>query len=91
MANETPPPAATDPRDSQIVSLQKKLSEAQAQIKKLESELKSKPVVPTGDYASFKGEIHTIIGDYRADNTFAEVKRGNCFEGVTLLAIERQH
>ncbi len=94
MANETPPPAAIDPKDFQIESLKKKLDEANALVKMLQADLKkvkSLPQVPEGDYASFKGVIYNIIGDYRADNTFAEVKRGNCFEGVTLLAIERQH
>lgn len=46
---------------------------------------------PTGDYVSFKGEHHKVIGDFRADNTFSEVKRGHCPEGVTLIAIEKQH
>ena len=47
--------------------------------------------VPTGDYASFGGTTYAIIGDFRADNTFAEVKRGYCPEGITLLAINKPH
>lgn len=32
-----------------------------------------------------------VLGDFRADNTFVEVKRGHCPEGVTLLAIDKIH
>ena len=44
-----------------------------------------------GDYASWKGEIYPIVGDYRADNTFHHVKTRDCEEGLTLLAIPRPH
>ncbi len=46
---------------------------------------------PSGDYVQFRGATYDIIGDFRADNTFAEVKRGHCPEGVTLIAIDKTH
>lgn len=42
-----------------------------------------------GDYVSLDGQVHPIIGVFRADNTFTEVKRGHCDEGVTLVAIPK--
>lgn len=44
-----------------------------------------------GNVVFFRGVAYPIIGDFRADNTFAEVKRGHCPEGVTLVAIDRPH
>lgn len=78
-----------DPRDEQINQLQAQVAELQAQLKAAKS--KKGPQLLEGDYVSWRGEVHQIIGDFRADNTFAEVKRGHCPEGVTLLAIARPH
>lgn len=47
--------------------------------------------VPSGDYVVFKGETHQIIGDFRADANFDQVKKGHCDEGITLIAIARLH
>ena len=44
----------------------------------------SKTSAPEGDHVVFRGH-------FRADNTFAEVKRGHCDEGCTLIAIARPH
>lgn len=67
-----------------------KLKQAEQEIAALNKKL-SKNKMPTGNYAVFNGTTYEIIGDYRADNTFAEVKRGNCDEGITLLAIQKVH
>jgi hypothetical protein len=62
---------------------------------RLESTLKdlqkpSEPIAPEGEIV-FKGQSYRVLGDFRADNTFAEVKRGHCPEGVTLIAIDKAH
>lgn len=43
------------------------------------------------DHVILAGVAHEIIGTFRADNTFSEVKRGHCDEGVTLVAIGKPH
>lgn len=65
---------------------------AETQIDSLKLQLKERATAqPSGDYAVFGGVTYKIIGDFRADNTFSEVKKGHCDEGITLLAIERPH
>lgn len=65
------------------------------QIESLKQKLKKKepaaPAAPEGNYAVFEGQTYKITGDFRADSTYSEVKKGHCHEGVTLLAIERPH
>jgi hypothetical protein len=64
---------------------------------KLEAALKdlstsAKAASPTsGIVVIVDGVTQTVIGDFRADNTFVEVKRGHCPEGVTLVAIDKRH
>ena len=48
-------------------------------------------LVGDGGSVFWNGEYHQVIGTYRADNTFVEVKRGHCPEGVTLIAISKSH
>lgn len=43
------------------------------------------------DHVILGGVAHEIIGTFRADSTFVEVKRGHCEEGVTLVAIGKPH
>lgn len=64
--------------------LTRKLDEALAKLAEKVLEVPS-------DSVSFMGNTYRIIGDFRADNTFVEVKRGHCPEGVTLLAIDKVH
>lgn len=74
--------------------LQKSLDEQQATIDTLRRDLAAKEataVRPPASAVVLDGEIHPIIGMFRADNTFNEVKRGNCPEGVTLVAIDKTH
>lgn len=57
---------------------------------KLEAQLKrTAPESPRGDHAVVGGKSYPIVGSFRADNTFVEVKKGHCDEGLTLLAIDK--
>lgn len=91
MANENTNGAAGAPdrSDAELKALKAQVADLKKQLKDVQSS--KGPSAPEGDYAFFGGEFHKIIGDFRADNTFAEVKRGHCPEGVTLLAIARSH
>lgn len=67
--------------DVKIDALKKKLREAQAA-----------SAVPTqGDIVYLGGVAYQVLGTYRADNTFAEVKRGYVNEGSTLVNIAKEH
>lgn len=57
---------------------------------KLEAFSKNAPPAK-GIFVLIDGVQYESIGDFRADNTFVEVKRGHCPEGVTLVAINKQH
>ncbi len=68
--------------------------QAHDEIEKLRADLKKAKAgraAPEGNYAVFKGQTYPIIGDFRADQNFTEVKKGHCEEGITLLAIQRPH
>lgn len=77
-----------DPKDEKIRDLELKVADLERKLKKA---VAAKDSLPEGDYAKFKGVIYQIIGDFRSDSTYSEVKRGHCPEGITLLAIERPH
>ena len=69
-------------------SAQKKRADrAEAQAKDLQSRSESPPA--KGIVVYIDGVAHPSIGQFRADNTFADVKRGYCPEGVMLVAIDR--
>lgn len=99
MANET------DDRDARISGLEAELKAANERLEaskkralKLEAALKDQkevsrgPTIPSqGISVVVDGVVHPSIGSFRADNTFVEVKRGHCPEGVTLIAIDKQH
>lgn len=72
-------------------ALQKQLDAANAQIKDLQAKAKKGAAAPPADGVYIGGTRHDIIGNFRADNTFVEVKRGHCPEGVTLVAIAKNH
>lgn len=88
---------------SQVADLRKELDSAEAdnealaknseaKIADLKRKLAAKvPEAPKGNFAVLDGTTYPIIGDFRAGNTFEEVKKGNCPEGVTLLAIDKAH
>jgi hypothetical protein len=67
--------------------LEKKLKAANARADKAEAQAKG----PQGNHVILDGQCHKVIGVFRADNTFVEVKRGHCDEGVTLVAIDKVH
>lgn len=79
------PPAAVDARDAEIKALTEKVIDLEKQLKAKGDKRK----LPEGDFVVFGGLLYKITGNYRADNTFVEVKRGYCHEGSTLLSIER--
>lgn len=55
-----------------------------------EAKLKSQPAAASSkDCVLLDGAAYDIIGTFRADNTFVEVKRGHCDEGTTLVAIKK--
>jgi hypothetical protein len=56
---------------------------------KAEAKLKLAPGSPAGDHVVLEGRVYPIVGSFRADNTFVEVKRGHCDEGITLVAIQK--
>lgn len=89
-----------DDRDAEIASLREKIEVKDKEIKDLSTQVKSlsskkttektvavEPVDST--HVRVDGKNHKILGMFRADNTFVEVKRGHCHEGVTLVAIDR--
>lgn len=62
-----------------------------AKLAKRQAEDETVAKANSADHVVFDGKTYPVIGDFRADNTFAEVKRGHCPEGVTLIAIDRPH
>lgn len=75
-----------------VSDLENQLKDALSRVKQVEKknlEL-AKSAAPEGDHVVFEGKTYAVKGAFRADNTFAEVKRGHCEEGCTLIAIERQ-
>ena len=98
---------ATDPRDAHIKELEGLLAERVEDIEALTEDLKgadgkiaelekaakksSRMQLPAGDYVSLGGVIHPVTATFRADQTFAEVRKGHCDEGVTLVAIAKLH
>lgn len=72
--------------------LEKRLKIAAAAVRKYEAARGQLEVAaPTGDRVVLGGLDYMITGTFRADNTFVEVKRGHCEEGVTLIAIDKVH
>lgn len=72
----------------------KRAEKAEALLKDLEKRPVTKVVsdpVGTNDCVILGGISWPIVGNFRADNTFVEVKRGHCHEGLTLIAINKQH
>ena len=71
----------------------KRADDLQVQLTAATAKGKAAPTSPTPkhDHAVVGGVVHRIIGNFRAGNTFEEVKKGHCPEGVTLLAIEKAH
>lgn len=85
-------------KEAETAALAQDLASAKQRIVELEKKnadllkkVKATRELPEGDYASWKGEIYPIVGDFRADNTFHHVKTRDCDEGLTLLAIPRPH
>lgn len=72
-------------------ALHKMLAEQADRVRSLEASLESERADPNDDYVMLGGKAHPIIGNFRADNTFVEVKRGHCPEGITLIAIDKVH
>lgn len=56
---------------------------------KAEGQLRRATPAQDGDRVVLGGQIHRVINCFRADNTFVEVKRGHCDEGITLVAIDK--
>ena len=69
----------------------KKLDEKYQFWKKRAGKLEAQSKSRAGISVTIDGQVQNVIGDYRADNTFVEVKRGFCPEGVTLIAIDKIH
>lgn len=68
----------------------KKADRLDGQVKELQGQVEvGSPIVP-GFVVYIDGVAYPSIGQFRADNTFADVKRGYCPEGVMLVAINRQ-
>lgn len=70
--------------------LEKTLKEREVE---LEAATKKQAALETagGRMVFLDGEAHEVIGVFRADNTFTDVKRGYCPEGATLVAIAKPH
>lgn len=64
-----------------------RLDDCQSKIDQLQQSARDALV----DAVVLGGVTYDITGTYRADNTFSEVKRGHCEEGVTLVAIGKPH
>lgn len=79
--------AANEKHDFQ----KKRAGKLEAALKDVQITAKVAPVAGSGITVAIDGVTQTVIGNFRADNTFAEVKRGHCPEGVTLVAIDRPH
>lgn len=99
MANES---ETQDPRDARIAQLEAELKSASGKLdlqrkraEKLEAMLRTQKSeslpIRSGFEVRVDGVEYHVLGDFRADNTFAEVKRGHCPEGVTLVAIDKPH
>ena len=99
-------PAPVDPRDLQIQQLQAEVQRLTADAaalgkasektidglqKRLRAATDVKAPASPRDVVYIGDVPHPILGLYRADNTFVEVKRGAVFEGSTLVNIERTH
>lgn len=70
--------------------LEKRLKIAAAAVRKYEATLGVREAAaPVGDRVVLGGLNYAIAGTFRADNTFVEVKRGHCEEGITLVAINK--
>lgn len=68
----------------------KRAEKLEGSLRDLQSVAKA-PAVGAGIVVLIDGVSQSVLGDFRADNTFAEVKRGHCPEGVTLIAIDKKH
>jgi len=71
--------------------LEKRLKVAAAAVRKYETARAAEAEATASDRVVLDGQEHRIIGAFRADSTFVEVKRGHCPEGVTLVAIDKTH
>ena len=86
------PAAVVDARDARIAELEKKNADLTKKLKEAKTEPVAAPPASLPSNAVFlDGVQYEIHGTFRADNTFSEVKRGHCEEGVTLVAISRPH
>jgi len=81
----------SDRQTQKIEDLTKLLDAARADSDRLREKLKSAKSAPTGDVVFLGGVSYPILSTHRADNTYAEVKRGHVSEGLTLVAIDKQH
>lgn len=95
---ETENEVTVDPRDvaieqlnDEIYDLRNELAIAQKDVEKLEKKLTASKAAPTGDVVYLGGVSYPVLSTHRADNTFAEVKRGHVGEGLTLVAIDKIH
>jgi hypothetical protein len=82
-----------DRSEEAVKALTQSLEAASSLSTDLVSELDSlrNSASPKGTHVVLDGVRHDVIGAFRADNTFVEVKRGYCPEGVTLVAIDKKH
>jgi len=82
--------------EAELKSLGEKHSAQKKRADRLEAQAKAVADEPTEPLLPEKGVVVFVdrvrfasLGEFRADNTFAEVKRGYCPEGVMLVAIDR--
>ncbi len=64
---------------------------AERKVKDLEARLKAVKPAPTGDFVQLDGKVYPVVTTVRADNTFAEVKRGNVYEHACMVVIDKVH
>jgi len=78
--------------EAELKSLGEKHSAQKKRADRLEAQAKepTEPLLPEKGVVVFVDRVRfASLGEFRADNTFAEVKRGYCPEGVMLVAIDR--
>lgn len=66
--------------------LEKRVKDLNAKLKVSEAHQTARP---TGNHVVLAGKTYAVLDTFRADNTFVEVKKGHCDEGITLVAIQK--
>jgi len=80
-----------DELETKLGDLQAKHDFQRKRADKAEATLKIRQTAVPTDQVILGGVSYGIVGTFRADNTFVEVKRGHCEEGATLVAIDKVH